>query len=263
MKIKLNIRYWLLKKTPFDIFALMKKFTKKIIIIPAIALFIIIALVLVFDKVIMPWYVEAPETVLPELVGMPKDEAIKILTELNLNPIEEGPRYDSRYEKDHVIYQNPHSGTLVKENRRIYLFISGGEPLVKVPNLIGKTLRDAKITIERIGLQIGEVEEIRSEFPSNSIVQQEIEEGTNLPNGSTIDIKVSVGPKIGMLRVPSLLGKSLREAENLLRKNSLRVGKINYLDSPTLLPNTIIDQYPSENKLISVGDSVDVVVTKN
>ena len=240
----------------------MKKIFNKIIYIPLSIIVIVLALILLFDKMIMPWYVDAPVYELPDVVGKHKDEALEILKKNILKPVLEGPRYDANYPKDHVIFQKPVAGMSVKEGRRVYLFISGGESLIKVPLLFGKTSRDAKITVERLGLVLGEVEEVRSEMPAGRIIEQDPVEGIDVPKGSEITLKVSVGPKLGMIRIPNLLGKSYKDAENMLKRNSLRFGKINYLESPSLLPNTIIDQYPGENKLVAVGDSVDVVVTK-
>ena len=66
-----------------------------------------------------------------------------------------------------------------------------------------------------------------------------------------------------MVRVPNLIAKSEKEAEKILRGNNLHLGIRTYIDSPTLLPNTIISQYPSQDYLVAIGDSVDVVVAKN
>ncbi|NOX19597.1 MAG: PASTA domain-containing protein [Chlorobi bacterium] len=241
----------------------MKKITKKIVFIPLAVIFIIIAFVILMNSVILPWYVEAPEFRVPNLIGKSKTEAVKILVSLKLNPIIEGPKYDENVPKDHVIYCRPHANTLVKEGRRIYLYISGGEPLVKMPTLVGKTLRDAKITVERNGLIIGEIEKVRSEFAAGTVIEQTPEANENIAKGSVVDMKVSVGPKIGMIRVPNLIGKSLRKGERLLRNNSLFIRKVNYQISPNLLPNTIFDQLPSEGRLVNVGDSIDVWVTKS
>ncbi|OGU58251.1 MAG: hypothetical protein A2V66_03400 [Ignavibacteria bacterium RBG_13_36_8] len=240
----------------------MKKLLKKSILILSITVLLLLVFVLIFDKILMPWYVSESEEPVPNVIGLNKDEAIRILKESNLSPILGEPRYDMHIPKDYVIFQKPNPGIIVKENRRVYLFISGGEPLIKIPSLVGKTFRDAKVTIERLGLTLGDVQEIRSEFQANTVVEQEPAESESRAKGTTINLKISVGPRIGMIRVPNILAKSLRDAESILRRNSLRLGKINYLESPTLLPNTIIDQYPSEDKLVSVGDSVDVVVTK-
>ncbi len=238
---------------------------KKQIKIILISLFSLIILgfgsIIAFDMYIMPMYVDAVEITLPDFVGMNKAEAIRILDSLKLKPVLGDPRYDARYEVDQVMFQNPKAGKTVKENRRVYLHISGGEPLVKMPNLRQKTARDAKINLERIGLYIRELEDVKSEYPNGTIVDQEFEEGTFLAKGDSVTLQISIGLRVGMIEVPKLLGKTLKDAERLLRMNSLNIGRISYYKN-SLLPNTIVDQNPSEGVLINVGDSVNVKVAK-
>ena len=87
--------------------------------------------------------------------------------------------------------------------------------------------------------------------------------GLNLSNGSKIKLFVSVGPNIGMVRVPDILGMSYKEATSTLETNSLSVGAITYEVSKNLLPNTVISQFPSKNTLVAVGDSIDLFITKS
>lgn len=236
---------------------------KKYIKYPVIIVAVGIILLIVFDKAIMPWYVSAEEVVVPNFVGQPKESALQALKDLGLEPIEQGPKYDENIPKDHIIFQTPKPGSTVKVGRRIYLYISGGDPLIKMPSLLGKTVRDAKITVERLGLVIDTLLNVRSEFPAKTVVEQSIKEGEFLAKGDPVTLKISIGPQVGMVRVPNLISKSLSEAEKILRDLSLRIGKRTYLSSPNLLPNTVIDQYPSEDKLVSYGDSVDVVLTQS
>ena len=230
---------------------------------PIIIFAALIVLLILFDKVIMPWYVSGEEVVVPDFVEKHKDTAIEEFKKMGLEPVEQGPKYDEEIEKDHIIFQTPEPGSVVKKGRRVYLYISGGDPLIKMPSLLGKTVRDAKITVERLGLKIDTLENVRSEFPAKTVVEQSIDEGEYLAKGDSIAMKISIGPRVGMVRVPNLIAKSFNEAERILRELSLRVGKKTYLSSPNLLPNTVIDQYPSEDKLVNYGDSVDVVLTQS
>ena len=251
----------MVNKKAFVIFVEMKK-RIKIILITLFSLAILgFGSIIALNIYFMPWYVDAVEITMPNLVGMHKTEAIRILDSLKLKPVLGEPRYDARYDVDQVMFQNPKAGKTVKENRRVYLHISGGEPLVKMPNLRQKTARDAKINLERIGLYIRELEEVKSELPSGTIIDQEFEEGTFLAKGDSVTLQISIGARLGMIEVPKLLGKTLKDAERLLRMNSIYIGKITYIKH-SLLPNTIIDQDPSEGVLISVGDSVNVKVAK-
>ncbi len=241
----------------------MKKFLKRFLIVVFSFTLLFVALVFALNNYIMPAYVKSPEVTVPDLIGKPKQEAMRILKELHLQPVLQSVRYDENFPKDYIMHQTPSAGKKVKINRRVYLYVSGGQPLIKLPNLVGKTIRDAKITLERLGLAVHKIEKVRSEFPPNIVVEQQYPEGTNLNKGDSVDVKISIGPEIGMIRVPNLLGKTLREAKRILRRSSLKLGKVNYQKSPNLLPNTVIDQYPSENKLVEIGESVDVFVTKN
>ncbi|MGK9369011.1 PASTA domain-containing protein [Melioribacter sp. Ez-97] len=222
-----------------------------------------VVLFFVIDKIIMPYVVSADEYKVPDVVGLHKNEAVEILKNSKLEPIINRSRYDERYPKDHVIFQNPKPKTIVKEGRKIYLTVSGGLQKVQMPFLINKSVRDARITLERMGLQIDTLIEVESELPVGTIAEQEYTEGSFIPVGTKVKLKVSIGPQIGKVRVPRLIGKSLSEAEAILKRNSLRVGLKTYIHSSNYLPNTVVDQQPSENSLISVGDSVNVVLIQN
>jgi len=240
----------------------MKKLIKRLALFSFVFVLLMAGAYFALNDYIMPAYVKSPEINVPDLIGRQQAEAEKILKELELEPVIQGTRYDENFPKGTVMFQNPKAGRKVKIHRRIYLYVSGGEPMIKLPNLVGKTMRDAKITLERLGLAVHKIKKVRSEFPAGIVVNQQFPEGTNLAKGDSVDIEISVGPEVGMIRVPNLLGKTLRQAKRILRNNSLRLGKVTYQYSPNLLPNTIIDQYPSENKLVNIGDNVDVFVTK-
>ncbi|MFA3781926.1 PASTA domain-containing protein [Melioribacteraceae bacterium 4301-Me] len=241
----------------------MKRPLKKLFFYALGALITITVILVILDDIVMPYYVSGKIYTVPNVVGLNKNVAITKLKELNLNPIIQSARYDEKYSKDEVIFQKPFAGTLVKANRRIYLTISGGEPQIQMPLLVNKSLRDAKITLERIGLKLGKVDSVTSELPVNTIVEQQYPEGKSLSKGDSVNVKISIGPNLGMIRVPNILGKSLEEAARILKQNSLKVGKTTYIYSSTLLPNTVVDQQPSESTLVSVGDSVNVVLTQS
>ncbi|MBN1300291.1 MAG: PASTA domain-containing protein [Melioribacteraceae bacterium] len=240
----------------------MKNTIKKLFFSGLVGIIIIGGTLLLFDNFYMPWYVSAEEIEIPDVLNWHKDDAIKKLTDLGLNPVLQEPRYDARYEADHVMFQNPSAGKTVKKNRRIYLLVSGGEPMVKMPNLRQKTSRDAMITLQRLGLFIRDLEEVKSDLPADIIVEQEFEEGTLLARGDSVDLKISIGPRIGMIAVPNIIARSVSEADKMLRRNNLKLGIQTYVES-TLLTNTIIDQSPPEGTLLNIGDSVNVWVAKS
>ncbi len=222
-----------------------------------------ILFILLMNNVVMPWYVNSPEKAVPKVVGLDVSQAEKILDDSDLVAVIADTTYDASVPKDHVILQRPNSGEIVKIGRRIYLFVSGGEPIVSVPNLKGKSIRDAKFALERLGLSLGQIEDVPSDNPRDMIFDQQYAEGTKLQRGARVGVTISVGNDEGLLSVPDLIGKSLVEAQKVLADSSLNVGKINYQSSFSLLPNTVVDQYPSKGSKVNPGSSVDLFVTKN
>jgi serine/threonine-protein kinase len=242
----------------------MKKIIKKSFIIKSVAFLVgIIALILLLNNLILPWYVSSPETIVPNIVGMDKVQASKILEENNLQPVIGDTTYDQSVPKDAVMLQKPGAGETVKTGRRIYLFISGGDPVVSVPSLKGKSLRDAKFALERLGLSLGQVEDVPSDNPKDMIFDQQYAPGTPLKKGETVGVTMSIGNSEGLLVVPDLIGKSLTEAQQVLADSSLNIGKISYQRSYSLLPNTVVDQYPSKGSRVNTGSKIDLFVTKN
>lgn len=218
---------------------------------------------LILDLLVLPWWVSKAETKVPRVVGMNEQEALALLEEYDLDPVISDTTFNESFPKGTIVLQKPEDGATVKVGRRIYLFISGGEPTVIVPLLKGKSLRDAKFALERIGLQLGNVEQVPSSSPKNMIFDQEFVEGTPIKKGQTVGVFVSIGIETGEISVPDLIGKSLMEAQKVLADSSLKVGKLNYQISFSLLPNTIIDQYPSQGTKLFSGDAVDLFVTKS
>jgi len=214
------------------------------------------------NNVVMPWYVSSPERAVPNVVGIDITQAEKILDDSDLVTIVADTTFDESVPKGHVILQKPNAGEKVKIGRRIYLFISGGEPIVSVPDLKGKSIRDAKFALERLGLSLGQVEDAPSNNPKDMIFDQQYAPGTELQRGASVGVTMSVGNGEGLITVPDLIGKSLVEAEKILADSSMNIGKINYQRSYSLLPNTVVDQYPSKGSKVNPGTKIDLFVTK-
>uniref|UniRef100_A0A832G7C1 PASTA domain-containing protein n=1 Tax=Ignavibacterium album TaxID=591197 RepID=A0A832G7C1_9BACT len=235
-----------------------KPFVKKsLITIGAIIVFL-----LILDNIIMPWYVSSSEEVVPKVVGLSDFEAIEKLEDAGFEPVIADTSYGTNQPAGKIFLQKPEAGKIVKKGRTVYLFVSGGEQLVTVPQLKGKNIVDAKLALERVGLKLGQVELVASNYPKDMIFDQQYVEGTKLKKGETIKIFVSSGQTEGTIEVPDLIGKSLSEAQKILADNSLEVGKITYQISNTLLPNTVLDQYPVPGNKLNPGEKVDLFITK-
>ena len=239
-----------------------KLFEKPIVKKSLIALGAIIAFILIMDNIVMPLYVSSPETIVPKVIGLDEADAIQILKDEDFKPVISDTSYGVSLPPGKIFLQKPEGGKVVKKGRTIFLFISGGQQTVTVPLLKGKSVLDARFALERIGLKLGNIDEAASDQPKDMIFDQQFAQGTMLRKGQSVGVSVSIGKGFGDIEVPDLIGKSLSEAREVLSKNSLTVGKINYQISNTLLPNTILDQYPAPGNKLNSGEGVDLFLTK-
>jgi eukaryotic-like serine/threonine-protein kinase len=232
---------------------------KKIIIL-VVALFI---LTFLFNSVIMPWYVKHASLVkVPNVIGLQFSEARQVLEKSGLDVKQGDVRYDESKPIGLVMDQNPPVDQMVKNGRRIYLTVCGGEQLVEVPKLIGRTLRDAKFTLEQRNLQIGEiVKKFTSEYAEDVIVSQVLQPGSKVKRLSKVDLIISNGIQIGDIMIPDVIGKKLEEARKILEDKKLKVGKLTYQASDMPV-GQIIDQYPRKEKSATQNTAIDLFIAK-
>lgn len=176
----------------------------------------------------------------PDVTGLPRDEAVDQLTELGLEvEEEEQPSPDVR--ADHVVRISPSPGSELREGTTVRLVVSTGEELTRVPDLSGLTPGQARDQLAAVGLTLNpEVEETSSDtVKEGAIVTQSPDPDTEISEGSAITVTVSTGPE--MARVPSLTGTTWEDAEETL-------------SSLGFVPTAeFVDSYEPENQVLSVG----------
>lgn len=220
--------------------------------------------ILLMNFIVMPWYVRHDTLVkVPSVVGLSYDEAKKQLDAASLEGMQGDIRYDPSKPIGTVVDQNPPADQTVKDGRRIYLIISGGEQLYDVPNLVGRTLRETKFVLDQRFLEVQEVEyKPSAQYPSGIVLSQIENAGSKVKKGTRIGVIVSTGMDAGNIKVPELAGKNIEEAKKLLAINKLTVGKINYQPSTNVPLNSVIDQYPKANTMAKENQKIDLFVNR-
>ncbi|MBI4809945.1 MAG: PASTA domain-containing protein [Ignavibacteriales bacterium] len=210
----------------------------------------------------MPWYVKSGGIVtVPSVVGMSYDKAQLILDSLGFETRKGDIRLDRERPAGTVIIQNPIEGVVVKKGRRIYLTVSGGEQLVTVPNIRGRTLRDARFRLEREGLKLGAVEyESSEEFPQNTVIEQKIPPNTKVKRDVYVSVVISQGSVEEKIIVPDVIGKTLSDASKIIISAGLKIGNITYIQSSDILPNTVVDQYPRVGEKVIMDQAIDLII---
>ena len=135
----------------------------------------------------------------PELTGKNLKTVEIEINDHNLTmEIQDSANYNPNYPKYSVIEQYPLPGAQVKENRKIYLTLNpSGYRKVAVPDIVRRTLRQAKPTLEAVGFELGKktyVDDIgKDEVIAIRHDGKKINPGDMLPLTSKIDLVLGNG----------------------------------------------------------------------
>jgi beta-lactam-binding protein with PASTA domain len=230
----------------------------------AVKLYIVLSsafiLLFILDAWIMPAIVHSrSEITIPDVRGKRVDEALRILSAARLNPAVTDTVAHPKIETNHIVYMNPVSGNVVRTGRNVFLTVSGGEARLEMPDIKGRSLRDARIAVEGLDLHVGKITYQASEMPAETVIGQNIPPGRKIRKNTIIEIIVSGGESV-QIDVPYVIGLALDEAQRRLLENGLRPGAIQYRESKSLLPNTVVGQSPEAGSLIAPNANVDLTV---
>ncbi len=132
---------------------------------------------------------------IPNLKSKSLEEAKKILSEIGLQIGEVKEVYSSEVEKENVVDTEPPQAVEVKKNTKINILLSKGSPVVekvKVPNIVGKTLIEAKKIVELQSLVIGNIKKVCDENKEFDIIlSQTPKAGSLVSKGSKINIVIN------------------------------------------------------------------------
>jgi eukaryotic-like serine/threonine-protein kinase len=192
----------------------------------AIALVLgILAGVLLFDRLLMPVLVRHGDEVrVPSVGGVELAQAEKSLRVAGLRPLVMTGRHHAVVPRGDVLEVSPPSGLSVKRGRQVILTPSLGAFHLTVPNLVGQTMRLARIQLGDAGLAVGEVMYAANDLVEGDVVMaMEPEGGAPAPENSTVSLLVSrPRPSTGYW-LPDLRGLPGTASEILLEQGGFSV----------------------------------------
>ncbi len=144
----------------------------------------------------------------PNLSKMSLDKVEEMLDDMDLRyEILDSANYNPDYPKFSVIDQIPKAGKFVKEDRKIYITLNpSGYRKIVVPDILGRTRRQAEPTLLAMGFIIGKVSfrpHISDQVLELRYNGERLDPGTELQKTSIIDLIVGDGSE-NMLREESL-----------------------------------------------------------
>ncbi len=135
----------------------------------------------------------------PDLSKMTLLKMKTVLDDANLAyKIQDTANFNPKFPPMTVIEQNPEFGEFVKENRKIYITLNpSGYRKIKIPNLFGKTKRQAEMQLRAIGFKIGTYSTVpdrgKNVVRGLSFKGKRIKEGDMIPKKSKINLIVGDG----------------------------------------------------------------------
>lgn len=170
-----------------------------------------------------------------------------------------------------VFSQNPKAGNMVKNGRRILITINATEPrTVKMPRLVGLSLRGAKAEILARGLTVGTLNYV-PDMATNYVLAQKVKgrnilPGKNVNAETAVDLTLGVNSSESKTYVPYLIGYTLDMAKELLIDNSLNVGLVKFDETVTSYADTLQAQVYSQSPQYSrsgcpLGSTVSIYLT--
>lgn len=161
-----------------------------------------------------------------------------------------------------VISALPEAGEKLSIGDKVYLTVSGGPEIktVEVPQLTDITLSAAKARIESMNLTVGTVKEVEDDSAAGTVVFQSVPAGTVVAEHTVVNLQVSLGPPIVMVKVPTILGYTETSAIEKLESVGLHVGSIRteHSDMPA---GMVIRQSVDSGVELEKDSSVDIVVS--
>lgn len=94
--------------------------------------------------------------------------------------------------EESVLDQTPRAQTKVEKGTAVNLVVSVRPTVVAVPNLLGKTLDEARALLARSGLNPGSMQQVKSSRPSGIVLRQIPLAGDRVGWGTKVDLTVAV-----------------------------------------------------------------------
>lgn len=208
----------------------------------------------------------------PDLIGMYTEEAAVVLQGLPFTYQIVDSVYDKRFKPGEITEQQPHSGSMVKKGRIIYLTINArNTPKIRVPDMRNLSLRQAERNIKAMGLEIDEIVRVPSEF-ADLVMDvkyngEPLQPGTAIPEGSALALEVGAADNSEeVAAIPDLHGLNIDAARTIIREHSFVVGMTAYDVQPTeseINNYVIYYQRPAAGEWCNIGKRVDLWLSKD
>lgn len=193
----------------------------------------------------------------PDLRGKSLIDAAKELRNYNLSIKLEREQPSETVEEGSIIAQSPEPNKPIKKASIIRVVVSGGIPLVQLPDLRRVPQNRANAQLKKLGLTVGNRAFLTSPGdPVGSVLESDPPAGTGVPQGSKVNLIVATGQTRMSQAMPNLQGMKLEQAREALTKAGMFATEVPV--SGGAAPGQIVAQAPAAGE--PVTDNTTVVI---
>ena len=237
----------------------------------------LLSLILIFSMLLLTGVIKfsnfteeivIPENIVtvPDVEGLYKDEALKLISDGKLLPSTDGSIESEYIPAGKIILQTPVGGSYMNINGTVLLMISSGKGVASpengvstVPYVVWDDKETAISKLIQAGLAEPDIIEKHDENVAyGSVIEQSIEAGKQVDEGTKITLTISIGP--AGFDMPNVVGQSKDKAENTLNSKGLVV-VIEYKKTDAVAEGSVISQSVSAGSSVKRGDEVTITVS--
>jgi eukaryotic-like serine/threonine-protein kinase len=183
----------------------------------------------------------------PDVIGKTFDLASEDLATIKVQVQKGGEKFDDTIPNGSVVDTDPKVGADVRPNTVVKVFVSKGPNPVRVPNVIGRNLDDAKRALTQVGIKAANIKvtQVDSDKPQGEVVQQDPTD-VGVQDNMIVNLQISNGPPFVVM--PEVRGRQADEVKRELEAKGLRVDVFGF--------GTVRNQNPPAGTQLPPGSSV-------
>ncbi|MEV1048616.1 Stk1 family PASTA domain-containing Ser/Thr kinase [Streptomyces sp. NPDC049916] len=207
------------------------------------------------------WYISSGQfTQVPSLLGQTQQAAEQRITDAGLGLKGVDRVFSDTVERGEVVSSDPAPGDRIRGNGSVQLVVSRGPEIVRVPDVAGGSLADARRSLKEVGLAPGMVtREFSEDVARGEVIRTDPRAGTDRRPDTAVALVVSKGSPVD---VPDVTGLSAREATAELAAEGLKAEVLpGRVHSPEDAGN-VAEQSPGKGAEAAEGDTVELTVSQ-
>ncbi len=228
------------------------------VIVGAMVAILAVGLILIF-RLLSGGEAVASTVVIPQLEGVPAEQAFEALQELDLKVRATEEPHES-IAAGLVIRTEPPAGSSVAVQEFVTVVVSAGQEQFGIPNVINENIEVARAMIEAQGFTVGTIEyQFTEDFDENIVIDQFPRSGESAAPGTEVNLFVSSGPS--SIAIPDVSGKTAETAILELTRAGFTNISTEEEYSPEVLEGFVIDTNPTVGQIVPRDAPITVLVS--